>query len=265
MSSSDFSTWPSYFYPDTIQADGTGTLINRLNERDQDRLTWIEHRAAGERSRQLFAGEVQIPRTFDGEHLRSVHRHLFQDVYEWAGDYRAVNMTKGDDRRHFANPRNGELPRYLDDMYRIIATTDWAALDQRDFGTRTARVFAFLNQAHPFREGNGRTAKVFLAHLAEQSHFDLDFRRVLPGHWNTASQLSRPTEKTSYEPNPSPLVPVFQSLAVARDTPPRNDLGGINERLRAANRPNPYAQLDPTVRQHPKRPSMPTRDRSLER
>jgi len=38
---------------------------------------------------------VQIARTFDGAHLRAVHARLFQDLYEWAGQYRTVDTTKG--------------------------------------------------------------------------------------------------------------------------------------------------------------------------
>jgi cell filamentation protein len=68
-------------------------------------------------------------------------------------------------------------------------------------------VFAYLNQAHPFREGNGRTSKVFMEEVAEQSRFTLDFSRVAPDQWNQASMLSRP-DLLAYEPVPNSLVPV---------------------------------------------------------
>ncbi|MFD0760412.1 Fic family protein [Arthrobacter ulcerisalmonis] len=45
-------------------------------------------------------------------------------------------------------------------------------------------MFAYVNQAHPFREGNGRTSKVFMAHVAEQSPYRFDFARVSPEQWN---------------------------------------------------------------------------------
>jgi hypothetical protein len=55
-----------------------------------------------------------------------------------------------------------------------------------------AQVAVVINYAHPFREGNGRTYKLFLAHIAEQSPYSLDFDRVTPSEWNYGFQLSMP-------------------------------------------------------------------------
>lgn len=69
--------------------------------------------------------------------------------------------------------------------------------------------------AHPFREGDGRTAKVFMSHLAERSRFSLDYSRVTPEQWNAASTWSGP-DLLAYEPHPAELVPVFRVIAVGR-------------------------------------------------
>jgi len=78
-------------------------------------------------------------------------------------------------------------------------------------------VFAYLNQAHPFREGNGRTAKVFIEHVAERSRFTLDYDRVSPAEWNEASKWSGP-DLMAYEPQPGDLVKVFRAIAADRGT-----------------------------------------------
>ena len=65
-------------------------------------------------------------------------------------------------------------------------------MDRDTFAERAASVFAYFNQAHPFREGNGRTGKVLMEHVAELSQFTLDFARVTPEVWNNASMLSGP-------------------------------------------------------------------------
>ena len=57
----------------------------------------------------------------------------------------------------------------------------WGELDRERFGAAAALVFAYLNHAHPFRDGNGRATRVFMQHVAERSRFNLDFTRVDPG------------------------------------------------------------------------------------
>ena len=74
------------------------------------------------------------------------------------------------------------------------------------------------SQAHPFREGNGRTSKVFMAHVAEQSPYRFDFARVSPEQWNAGSALSRP-DLYAYAPDPTSLVPVFAAVTVDRSAP----------------------------------------------
>ncbi|WP_199176320.1 Fic family protein [Actinomyces qiguomingii] len=94
-------------------------------------------------------------------------------------------------------------------------------LDRDGFARAGAEVFAYLNQAHPFREGNGRTSKVFMKHVAERSRFTLDFSRVSPEVWNQANMLSGP-DLGRYEPVPDSLVPIFRVIAQPRATGPSN-------------------------------------------
>lgn len=204
-----FDTWESYFYPPPDH----GTLQNLFDERDPVVLARLEYVESAERQRELLAGEVSIPRTYDADHLRAIHRHLFQDVYPWAGEFRTVDIFKGAGRG-FAEVRSGEIERYLSDVRRLVVGVAWEHLDRAAFGDHAAEVFAYLNQAHPFREGNGRTSKVFMEHVAEQSRFTLDYAVVSPEAWNQASMLSGP-DLFSYEPVPDMLVPVFR--AIARD------------------------------------------------
>ena len=209
-----FDTWESYFYPPPDE----GTLRNLFDERDPRTLNLLEYVETMRRHRELLAGDVPITRTYDAEHVRAIHRHLFQDVYEWAGQYRTVELFKGVGRG-FAEVRAGEVERYLSDVRRLVVGTAWRELDREAFGERAATVFAYLNQAHPFREGNGRTSKVFMEHVAERSRFTLDFTRVTPEQWNQASMLSRP-DLLAYEPVPDSLVPVFRHIAIERQAAP---------------------------------------------
>ncbi|MGW9114511.1 Fic/DOC family protein [Microbacterium sp. NPDC055683] len=207
-----FDTWESYFYPPPDNA----TMRNVQGIRDPRALHVFEYGATALRQKQLnmdpsLAGE----HTFDAAHLRRIHRHLFQDVYEWAGEYRTQNMVKQGAVRGFADVSNGEVDRYLADAQRLIQRTDWGRLDRDQFAVSTAAVFAHVNQAHAFREGNGRSSKVFMEHVAMRSRFTLDYARIEPPAWNMAAELSRP-DVGKYDVVPDSLVPVFQHIAVER-------------------------------------------------
>ena len=210
-----FDSWESYFYPETINsATREGTLHNLFGERDARVLARLEYVETIGRAQQIEGGSVAIAKTYDGEHMCAIHRHLFQDVYEWAGEYRTVNIHKGPGRG-FGDAKTGELARYLTDVHQLVTGTEWSRVDRPEFVERAATVFAYVNQAHPFREGNGRTSKLFMQHVAEQSRYTFDYVRVTPAGWNQGSALSRP-DLYSYEPEPALLVPVFDAITVER-------------------------------------------------
>ncbi|MDF2047078.1 MULTISPECIES: Fic family protein [Microbacterium] len=208
-----FDTWESYFYPETINGLN-GTLRNKFDERDFFELKAREYGQTARRGFELEAGMVDIPKTFDAEHLKAIHRHLFQDVYEWAGEFRTVNMGKGPGR-DFGHVDDGEVGRYLSEVHQLATSTDWASISRNDFIATSATVFAYVNQAHPFREGNGRTSKQFMHDLAEGSPFRFEFDRVTPEQWNQASAMSRP-DMFAFAPDPSSLVPIFNAVSVEK-------------------------------------------------
>lgn len=227
-----FDTWESYFYPETYSPQlGNGTLRNKFDERDYFELKDREYGLTARRGFELEAGLVAIPKTFDAEHLKAIHRHLFQDVYEWAGEYRTVNMAKGPGRE-FGRVDNGELDRYLSATPRIATSTDWPALSRNQFAAHAAMVFSYLNQAHPFREGNGRTSKAFMHHLAEGSRFRFEFDRVTPEQWNQGSAMSRP-DLDKFAPDPRSLVPIFHAISVDKPAPAADPLADVRAVIRS--------------------------------
>lgn len=210
---SESELWASYFYPETYNAATMrGTLRNWFEERDAGVLSSLEYGVTVRRQRQLLSGDAAVPRTYDANHVRAIHRHLFQDIYNWAGEYRTVNIFKGTPGG-FAKVLGGEIERYLGDMAELVKSTPWAGLDRGEFAEHCAAVFAYLNQAHPFREGNGRTSKVFMAQVSELSRYSFDYSLVTPADWNEASKWSGP-DLFAYPPHPASLVPVFLAMTV---------------------------------------------------
>ncbi len=74
---------------------GTDTLRNTRGITDTAELAIYETRVSTARIVQLVRGEVTIPGCWDLQHLLDHHRHIFQDVYPWAGTARTTNLYKG--------------------------------------------------------------------------------------------------------------------------------------------------------------------------
>lgn len=206
-----FDDWESYFYPETIDTYGNGVLKNLLNVHTPHRLRMLEYRYTRYRVKELRKNPSLIKRTFDAAHLKAIHAYLLQDVYEWAGQYRTVNMYKGDSS--FADIH--EIDDYLAEAAFTIKVTDWPNLSKRQFVEQSATVFAYVNQAHPFREGNGRSSKMFLEHVTELSPYCLDFSQIAPAKWNRASELCS-MHSDGLAIDPQPLFKVFSSCTVSR-------------------------------------------------
>lgn len=208
-----FDSWDSYFWE-----PGGPVLRNLYGLRDGADLSRREYAETAKQQAFIERGAIVIPRTYDAEHLRAIHRALFKNVYEWAGEYRTVGIFKPP--LEFAHP--DEIGRYLDDASRLVRGAEWPRLDRMQFARAAAEVFAHINQAHPFREGNGRVGKLFMQHVSELSGFKLDYNPERTGItaevWINACALSRP-DIGSYRPVPDSLVPVFEHLAVPRHNP----------------------------------------------
>lgn len=188
----------------------TGILRNLPGYTDAESLRQFEYKETAIKTDLFLSGRVHIPFTGDAEYIKALHKHLFENIYDWAGQYRTINLFKGTPGG-FADCHTGMIQRYLTDMADIVRSTDWNTLRSEQFCVAMAEVFAYLNQAHPFREGNGRTSKLFLSVVASQAGRTLDYKRVSPKQWNMASMLSGPDLGT-YEPMPDPLVRIFEQI-----------------------------------------------------
>jgi fido (protein-threonine AMPylation protein) len=162
-----------YLYPDT------DVLRNKENIRDEDELEKFEGTHSADR---LLTLPHNLPITADG--YREIHRYIFQDVYEWAGQDRTIDLCSGS----ILCSRPGFIDRDLDKCFEAInAEDDLRGLTADQFAARAAEHISELNAIHPFREGNGRTMRAFLGVLAEQAGHEIDLARIDPQAWNVAS------------------------------------------------------------------------------
>jgi cell filamentation protein len=143
----------NYFYLDTEfkYTNKNGLLYNLANIENEKILLVFESLKVSKRIEELNENPIKIK---DSNSLLKIHYYLFQDVYEWAGQVRVVNISK-DGKQFFNKERFHIAFKYLDTLiseYRKIKKTN-----KTDLALKLAVILENLNYLHPFREGNGRT------------------------------------------------------------------------------------------------------------
>ncbi len=158
---------------DTYVYSDSGILRNKADIRDQAALDAFEADATAVRMLELAAKPLQG--SFDLKHLCAIHGYLFQDVYEWAGSLRTVDISRSGSR--FAN--FGLIEDYLGKKLRGLAAENLLRnLNPDRVTARLAHYMAEINATHPFRDGNGRVQRAFIFQLAEQAGYFIDFNLV---------------------------------------------------------------------------------------
>lgn len=155
-----------YAHKDAYTYEDSAVLKNKADHRTQEALDHFERLCVANRL-------MEDPPTgnFDYAHLKAVHHHLFQDVYDWAGEERTVSISKG--ATQFANPRF--ITNAVTTTLSELADEGHLKNDSPENFVERAAYFALeLNMAHPFREGNGRTIRHFLSLLASNAEYELD-------------------------------------------------------------------------------------------
>jgi fido (protein-threonine AMPylation protein) len=171
----------------------TGILRNKVGARTQAALNEAEGDLTFARLVQLMDHPPKP--TGDLDELRAIHRHLFQDLYEWAGELRVVKLRKrvkgGEFFLHPFDIGRGagfsadELRR--DNMLR--------GMNRDRFIDRLACHYGNFNHVHPFREGNGRTQRVFWSRVARDAGWQIDWRRVRGKTNNEACRAARTSDR----------------------------------------------------------------------
>jgi cell filamentation protein len=168
---------PTYCYPPDHLV-----LRNKLDLRDAGQLDFFERELVAQRTAQgIPSGQ------FDLAHLRAIHRHLFQDVYDWAGELRTVEIAKGGNQFQF---RQYVTTGMADVHRRIVAATYLKGLAARAFADKAGEIIGDLNYVHPFREGNGRTQVLYLEALARHAGHPIDLTRLVRESWMEASKAA---------------------------------------------------------------------------
>lgn len=151
-------------YPDTL------VLINKFNIRDEEKLNEIESVISTARHMEWLSAPQSI--AFDFEHYKAIHRFLFGDLYEWAGEIRTVNISKKGTKFTPAK----EIESYAEQIFRRLKGCNFfKGLSRDEFVEEIVDFYCVTNALHPFREGNGRTQRVFLTQLICNAGYEINF------------------------------------------------------------------------------------------
>ncbi|MEM6559975.1 MAG: Fic family protein [Planctomycetota bacterium] len=168
---------------------------------DAAELAQIERRRVVARVVQLENGAAG-PFAHTAAGYKELHRHLFQDVYEWAGKTRTVNMHRQDQREDGTLRRSHYIAvRFVDQGLHTAfdqlkpALPHLKAEARKEPSQRNTRLVASvaaahvgaLNYVHPFRDGNGRAMRQRVQHLASEAGLHLDQAKLDRAKWNEGS------------------------------------------------------------------------------
>ncbi len=164
----DYESDPKYCYPEN------GVLKNKLGIKDEAALKTAEREITA--MWLLRLKEEPIKGKFDLAHLKRIHRRMFSDIYPWAGSCRSVDISKGNVfcRAMFIETYAAELFGKLAEENMLVTA------DPDTVPDRLAYYLSEINVLHPFREGNGRTQRLFIEYLGSVSGVHVDFSDVTP-------------------------------------------------------------------------------------
>lgn len=159
---------------------GTTTLKNRLDIRGMDKLEEAERDITA-----LMINKISFkPPAYNLEYMRSLHHQLFSELYDWAGELRSVDISKGGTR--FCNC--DRIIAESQKLFNGLQKENWLAnLQKEKFCEKLAEYYCEFNMIHPFREGNGRVQRLLFEHLALSAGYDLDWEDIQQNEWILAN------------------------------------------------------------------------------
>jgi cell filamentation protein, protein adenylyltransferase len=143
----------------------------------------------------VFANELElesiaIPRTNDLNEVCLIHKQLFKGVFDWAGKIRTVDIKKNAEGAEYFLIVS-KIPGAADYVFIELAKENYLkGLGKENFAKRLAHHYDQLNYIHPFREGNGRTQRVFWTRVARDAGYEINWDAVVGDENDEASRLA---------------------------------------------------------------------------
>ena len=157
----------------------SGLLRNLQGITDPDVLLFVESSVVTKRLHELHEKPIKISSI---DTLFEIHKHLFQDIYDWAVKARKVDISKNG-KQFFPTTHFDNAYKYINQLILEYKTTP--KRNKLKLAEKLAEILDNVNFLHPFREGNGRTQREFMRLLALEKELTLN--------------LNPPDDKTVYD------------------------------------------------------------------
>lgn len=172
-----------YEYDKTYCYPSSNVLKNKLNIRNAADLQEAERNITALRLLELKQANPEG--SLDFPYFKQLHYHIFQDIYDWAGKTRTVNISKGTQFCLFQY-----INEQANELFARLEKEDYLINTSQPIAERLAFYLSELNAIHPFREGNGRTQRMFIEILAYRAGYEVDFSTVTADEMIEASYQS---------------------------------------------------------------------------
>ncbi|WCR54789.1 MAG: hypothetical protein PG977_000182 [Bartonella clarridgeiae] len=208
---------PDLFSPYNYVYPNSNVLKNKYGITD---FKSLESRCAHDSAKAVVnLMKEPCPERFDSTYLKYLHKRLFENTFEWAGHTRDVpfafsdgtsavvlKMKKSNSNMYFAVGK--KIQQNLAKIDRILVEkNNLQGLSREEFVYHAAELFASINYTHPFREGNGRTQRMFFLKLAEAAGHTLDFSVV------TTKRMEYVSVKAMQDRNLEPMQHMFEDIS----------------------------------------------------
>ncbi len=187
--------------PDIYLYDDVPVLRNKLDIKDDKILDLVE--AEQSRNNMMLLYEQGFV-DFTPAGLCAIHQYLFGDIYDWAGQYRLINIAKRERLlagRSVWYSNDDDIPRDLDVAFAELYKRQWRKLSRTEFVRELVRCFPRIWQVHPFREGNTRTVVMMMTFFVEHHgyHMDQELMAASAGYVRDSFVMASLDQNSEYE------------------------------------------------------------------
>lgn len=155
--------------------DNSDVLINLLDIRDAKKLKEAEANYVSLRLKEL--AKNPLLGDYDINHFYAMHKYIFQDLYEWAGIQRKINIEKDEDALGGLSVEYSDVFDVPKDTTRVLSQMtgrNWKNLSKEGVADAVCQDLAALWKVHPFREGNTRTCVTFVCQYCDEIGYPIN-------------------------------------------------------------------------------------------
>ena len=188
----------------------TGVLRNLVGATSYDELANAEGELVSSRAAEFVSKfSPHVVGTLDD--LKIIHHYLFQDIYDWAGEIRTVEIRKNEEGSQFFLPSVNIPMGIVWSLSELEKDDHLRGMGRDEFARRLAYHYDNYNFVHPFREGNGRTQRLFWTLVCHDAGYDLMWRSV------SGEENDRASRDAAEERDYGGLIDMFLRIATPCD------------------------------------------------